>query len=108
MEGKGPDEELEHEKTNEEDHNEDIVFSLAEVAALPPPYPPSPSCTLPTLPTRPNCNQQPGSQFQKILVGAIFSGLTGEALSSPRKLVLLLLFSFEADTLEVKTRIADS
>ena len=35
----------------------------------------------------------------------LFPGLTGEVLSSPRKLVLLLLFSFEADTLEVKTRI---
>ena len=86
MEGKGPDElgfaltdheeshtvcyavnnEDKHGKTDEEDHNEDIVFSLAEVAALPPPYPPSPFCTLPTLPTRPNCNQQPGSHFQKI------------------------------------------
>jgi len=79
----------------EEDENisgdgDDLVFTLAEVAALPPPFPPSASCTPPPLPTRPTCKGQPG--------------LTGEALSTPRKLVLLLLFSFEADTLEVALR----
>ena len=95
-------------------HKEDLVFSLAEVAALAPTYPPSPSCAPPTLPTRPNCNDQSGEHIsvQNFLFSArisihcwVCSGLTGEVLSSPRKLVLLLLFSFEADTLEVKTRI---
>ena len=93
----------------EEGLSKDLVFTLAEVAALSPPSPPSSSCTPPTLPTRPNCKEQPGSSSCKKCNSNskklwIFSGLTGELLTSPRKLVLLLLFSFEADTLEVKTR----
>ena len=35
----------------------DLVFLLAEVAALPPPSPPSPSCRPPPLPHRPTCDQ---------------------------------------------------
>ena len=49
----------------EEGLSKDLVFTLAEVAALPPPSPPSPSCTPPTLPTRPNCKEQPGSSSCK-------------------------------------------
>ena len=47
-------------------------------------------------------------QYKLKKIVNFFSGLTGELLSSPRKLVLLLLFSFEADTLEVKTWFAIS
>jgi len=74
----------------EEVTTDDLVYSLAEVAALPPTSPPSPSCAPPPLPSRPRCEGQPG--------------LTGSTLSKPRKLVLLILFSFEADTLEVALR----
>ena len=49
----------------EEGLSKDLVFTLAEVAALPPPSPPSSSCTPPTLPTRPNCKEQPGSSSCK-------------------------------------------
>ena len=48
------------EGASHEEKTEDLVFSVAEVAALPPTYPPSPSCVPPTLPTRPNCNDQSG------------------------------------------------
>ena len=40
--------------------------------------------------------------FKDSLKKTIIPGLSGEALSTPRKLVLLILFSFEADTLEVR------
>ena len=39
---------------------DDLVYSLAEVAALPPTSPPSPSCAPPPLPSRPRCEGQPG------------------------------------------------
>ena len=73
------------------------------MAALPPTFPPSSSCKPPPLPEKPNCRGQPGEPVFA-LSQLFFSGLTGEALSAPRKLVLLLLFSFEADTLEVQQR----
>ena len=39
---------------------DDLVYSLAEVAALPPTSPPAPSCAPPPLPSRPSCEDQPG------------------------------------------------
>ena len=44
----------------EEVTTDDLVYSLAEVAALPPTSPPSPSCAPPPLPSRPSCEGQPG------------------------------------------------
>ena len=48
----------------EGENSVDLVFSLAEVAALPPPVPPSPSCAPPPLPSRPSCEGQPGGKLK--------------------------------------------
>ena len=63
------------------------ISSLASLASLPPPIPPSPTCLPPTLPPVPSCDNQ--------------TGLTGELLTTPRQLVLIILFGFEVDTLEI-------
>ena len=63
------------------------ISSLASLASLPPPIPPSPTCLPPTLPLVPSCDNQ--------------TGLTGELLTTPRQLVLIILFGFEVDTLEI-------
>ena len=65
------------------------ITSLAALAALPPPVPPSPSCRPPPLPTEPICND---------------TAFSGQRLDKPRKLALMLLFGFEVDTLEVQLR----
>ena len=72
------------------EYSSDPVLSLAKLALLPPPAPASPSCTPPSLPARPSCRDH--------------SGLTGHLLPEPRKLVLMMLFSFEVDTLEINLR----
>ena len=48
----------------EGEHDVDLVFSLAEVAALPPPVPPSPSCAPSPLPSRPSCEGQTGGKLK--------------------------------------------
>ena len=48
----------------EGEHDVDLVFSLAEVAALPPPVHPSPSCAPPPLPSRPTCEGQTGGKLK--------------------------------------------
>ena len=63
------------------------VPSLAAVAALPPHVNINYSCHPPSLPPSPDCHVDPG--------------FTGEQLVQPRKLVLMILFSFEVDTLEI-------
>jgi len=65
------------------------VTSLAALAAVPPPIPPSPSCQPPPLPTEPICND---------------TAFSGQRLDKPRKLALMLMFGFEVDTLEVQLR----
>ena len=60
--------------------------SLSRLAMLSPPVPPS-SCSAPELPPRPSCTAQPG--------------LTGDLLPRPRKLVLMMLFSFEVTSLDI-------
>ena len=65
------------------------ITSLAALAALPPPVPPSPSCRPPPLPTEPICND---------------TAFSGQRLDKPRKLALMLMFGFEVDTLEVQLR----
>ena len=69
------------------------ISSLAAVSAIPPPVPINCSCHLPPLPPHPDCDHDPG--------------LTGEHLHQPRKLVLMTLFSFEADTLEIMLTLVD-
>ena len=66
------------------------IPSLSHLASLPPPAPPSAQCSAPQLPRLPSCQGQPG--------------LTGARLASPRRLVLMILFSFEVDTLEIALR----
>ena len=67
--------------------SDDPVSSLAAISAIPPPVSVNSSCHPPPLPPVPDCDNDPG--------------LTGEHLQQPRKLVLMTLFSFEADTLEI-------
>ena len=66
------------------------IPSLARLAALAPPSPPPAQCSAPQLPRLPSCQGQPG--------------LTGTRLAEPRRLVLMILFSFEVDTLEIALR----
>ena len=47
-------------------------------------------CLPPPLPTVPMCHGE--------------TGLTGDILDRPRKVVLMILFSFEVDTLEIALR----
>ena len=75
---------------NEEEGNDKTCFSpplsdhpissLAAVASLPPPSPPNSSCTIPSLPSTPSC-QDPA--------------FTGKLLARKRKIVHMILFSFE-------------
>ena len=82
---------LDHEgEVSNSTRKQDLLYVLANIAAIPPPSPASPSCLPPPLPTRPQCNNQPG--------------LSGAVLEKPRKLVLMMLFGFEADTLEIALR----
>ena len=68
----------------------DLVFTLAQVAAMTPHVPVNMSCLPPPLPTVPMCHGE--------------TGLTGDRLDRPRKVVLMILFSFEVDTLEIALR----
>ena len=66
------------------------IPSLSHLASLSPPAPPSAQCSAPQLPRLPSCQGQPG--------------LTGVRLAKPRRVVLMMLFSFEVDTLEIALR----
>ena len=68
----------------------DLVFTLAQVAALPPHVPINHTCFPPPLPRYPSCKGE--------------TGLTGRRLEKPRKVVLMILFGFEVDTLEIALR----
>ena len=68
----------------------DLIYILSNVSSLPPPSPPTSTCHPPPLPLRPDCSGQPG--------------LTGEMMEQPRRLGLMILFSFEVDTLEIALR----
>ena len=65
----------------------DLVLTLSKVAALPPNIPVNESCVPESLPKYPSCSGE--------------TGLTGKMLTRPRKLVLMILFAFEVDTLEI-------
>lgn len=66
------------------------IPSLSRLASLPPPATPPAGCSASPLPRLPSCQGQPG--------------LTGTRLAEPRRLVLMILFSFEVDTLEIALR----
>ena len=70
--------------------SEDPILSLSALASLSPPSPSNPSCTPPSQPRLPSCSDQPG--------------LTGRRLDHPRKVILMILFSFEVDVLEIALR----
>ena len=72
------------------DFSDAPIPSLSRLASLPPPSAPHPSCSAPPLPQPPSCAGQPG--------------LTGAPLARPRTLVLMILFGFEVDTLEIALR----
>ena len=82
----------ENNRDNNQDNNKDstkgdLVFTLALVAAITPHAPIDMSCLPPFIPIVPTCHGE--------------TGLTGEILGKPRKVVLMILFSFEVDTLEI-------
>lgn len=66
------------------------ILSLARLSLEPPPAPVSPSCSPPSLPPVPSCQGN--------------TALTGHYLVKRRRLVLMMLFSFEVDTLEISLR----
>ena len=67
----------------------DPVSTLAGLAAISPPVPINDTCLRPALPLVPACTD---------------SAFSGEPMVRPRKLVLMLLFGFEVDTLEIHLR----
>ena len=67
------------------------ILSLSSLASLPPHSSPHPSCSPPPLLSPiPSCVGQPG--------------LTGERLPNARKVILMMMFGFEVDTLEISLR----
>ena len=71
-------------------YTDNPILSLSSLAALSPHSSPNQSCSPPILPPLPSCTGQPG--------------LSGERLSKPRKVVLMMMFGFEVDTLEISLR----
>ena len=84
------DKDINNDNTNKNSTKGDLVFTLAQVAATTPPVPINMSCLPPPITTLPTCHGE--------------TGLTGEILGKPRKVVLMILFSFEVDTLEIALR----
>ena len=71
----------------------DPIVSLSYLASLPPPVPPSPSCLPPALlPPPPSCQAETNT------------GLSGERVGQPRAVVMMIMFGFEVDTLEIALR----
>ena len=68
----------------------DAILSLARLSLIPPPAPVSSSCRPPALPPVPSCQDN--------------TALTGHYRAKRRRLVLMMLFSFEVDTLEISLR----
>lgn len=69
--------------------SDDPIPSLAAVASLPPPAPSNTSCSPPPLPPLPSCSDP---------------AFTGKVLPTRRKIVHMILFGFEVDTLEIQLR----
>ena len=71
----------------------DPIISLSYLASLPPPSPPSPTCVPPgPLPPPLSCD------------AARNPGLSGKLLTRPRAVVMMIMFGFEVDTLEIALR----
>ena len=70
--------------------SQDPIISLSKLSSWPPDTQVNHSCSPPAPPAPPSCHGQPG--------------LTGDMLTSPRRLVLMMLFSFEVDVLEISLR----
>ena len=71
----------------------DPIISLSHLAAMSPPVPPSISCSPPApLPPPPSCEADRNT------------GLTGQRLKEPRTLVMMSMFGFEVDTMEIALR----
>ena len=71
----------------------DPVISLSHLASLSPPVPPSATC-VPPGPLSPPSSCEAGSN----------NGLTGKLLAQPRSIVMMTMFGFEVDTLEIALR----
>lgn len=71
----------------------DPVISLSRLASLSPPVPPSATC-VPPGPLPPPSSCEAGSN----------NGLTGKLLAQPRSIVMMTMFGFEVDTLEIALR----
>ena len=67
----------------------DPISTLAGVGSIAPPVPINESCFPPTLPNLPAC---------------LDSAFSGDPLVRPRKLAMMILLGFEADTLEIHLR----
>ena len=66
------------------------ILSLTKLSLVPPPAPVSSSCLPPSLPPVPSCQGN--------------TALTGHYRMKRRRLVLMMMFSFEVDTLEISLR----
>ena len=75
-----------HTGTYPKDRNK-LLLILSQVSSIPPTSPPNHTCTPPPLPTIPSCMNE--------------TGLNGERLKNQRNIAVMILFSFEADTLEI-------
>ena len=75
-----------HTGTYLQDRNK-LLIVLSQVSSIPPPSPPNHTCTPPPLPAIPSCMNE--------------TGLNGERLKNQRNIAVMILFSFEADTLEI-------
>ena len=82
LEMRGP---SEHHKVNVSIR--ELLSLIGQSATIPPHVPVNKSCEPEDLPMIPTCSGHPG--------------LTGKRLDIPRKIVLLFLFGFEADILEI-------
>ena len=82
LEMRGP---SEHHKVNVSIR--ELLSLVGQSATIPPHVPVNKSCEPEDLPRKPTCSGHPG--------------LTGKRLDIPRKIVLLFLFGFEADILEI-------
>ena len=83
-----------------------LLVSMAEVVMLPPHVLPHPTCSPPPLPRLKNFSSKTIFGNQKKILSRFPNcsgspGLTGQRLSSPRSVVMMMLFGFEVTMLVV-------